>query len=77
MSGFDPRKLHVEINYQDNKEEFLFPRKYTLTHSDITGDLFLSIGPDYDYKKISNFYSKLLRDEVLAEWKNGIGYAAK
>lgn len=45
------------------------PRRYTLTHSDSTGDLFLSIGSDYNHKQISGWYTRLMRDEVLAEWK--------
>jgi hypothetical protein len=43
------------------------PRLYTLTHSDITGKLFLSIGNQYDTKQISGLYTRLMRDEVLAE----------
>jgi hypothetical protein len=40
-------------------------RKYTLTHSDITGELFLDIGTNYNYKAINWD----MRDEVLAEWQ--------
>ena len=70
MPAFNPKKLHVHFDDQINTENSIFPRKYTLTHSDTTGDLFLTIGQNYDYKKFSNLYSKLLRDEVLGEWKN-------
>lgn len=70
MSEFNPQKLHVLFNDKKNNQNSIFPRKYTLTHSDFTGDLFLSIGPDYDYSKFSNLYSKLMRDEVLGEWKS-------
>jgi hypothetical protein len=41
-----------------------------LTHSDITGQLFLSIGSEYDTKKTSRLYTRLMRDEVLAELVN-------
>jgi hypothetical protein len=44
------------------------PRRYTLTHSDTSGDLFLTIGQEYDWKQISGWYTRLMRDEVLAEW---------
>jgi len=44
------------------------PRRYTLTHSDLTGDLFLTIGSDFDLEKLSGWKAKLMRDEVLAEW---------
>jgi len=70
MSEFNPQKLHVHFDDKENTQNPIFPRKYTLTHSDITGDLFLSIGSNYDYKKFSNLYSKLMRDEVLGEWQN-------
>jgi hypothetical protein len=43
-------------------------RKYTLTHNDITGSLCLTIGADYNQQQISGFYTRLLRDEVIAEW---------
>lgn len=44
-------------------------RRYTLTHNDITGALKLTVGSEYNYKQISSFYTRLLRDEVIAEWK--------
>jgi hypothetical protein len=45
------------------------PRRYTLTHSDTTGDLFPTIGLDYDRRQISGWYTRFMRDEVLAEWR--------
>jgi hypothetical protein len=39
-------------------------RKYTLTHSDTEGNLFLTIGPYFDFEKINPD----TRDEVLAQW---------
>src|SRR3954468_9410222 len=44
--------------------EPLMPRRYTLTHSDLTGELSLNIGTNYAWGKINS-----LRDEVLGEWK--------
>ena len=49
------------------------PRRYTLTHSDWTGDLFLTIDDNYDKKQISKLYTKLMRDEILAELVNNEG----
>lgn len=46
------------------------PRKYTLTHSDETAELFLSIGNKYDLDKIN--YS--VRDEVLGSWEKDDEY---
>ena len=48
-------------------EDLILPRRYTLTHSDRTGDLFLSIGTQFHKEQISKLYTKLMRDEVLAE----------
>jgi hypothetical protein len=44
-------------------------RRYTLTHSDFSGDLFLSIGLEFDKQAISGLYTRLMRDEILAEWQ--------
>jgi hypothetical protein len=44
--------------------EPLIGRRYTLTHSDITADLFLTIGLQFAYDKVNS-----MRDEVLAEWR--------
>lgn len=43
-------------------------RKYTLTHNDITGALNLSIGSSYNHKQVQGFYTRILRDEIVAEW---------
>jgi hypothetical protein len=71
MSQLKPDKLHVTYAEGVSPQEPLFPRCYTLTHSDRTGDLFLTIGPDYDRKQISGLYTRLMRDEVLAQWQTG------
>ena len=71
MSRLNPDKLHVRFHGNASPEGPLFPRRYTLTHSDVTGDLFLGIGMDYDRRAISGWYTRLMRDEVLAEWLEG------
>ena len=38
-----------------------------MTHSDRTGELFLTISNMYDTKQTSRLYTRLMRDEVLAE----------
>jgi len=72
MSRLDTAKLHVNKNI-DDKTGLSLLRRYTLTHSDTTGDLFLSIDKDYDNIALSNWYTKFMRDEVLAEWKEKEG----
>ncbi|WP_010677389.1 staygreen family protein [Bacillus timonensis] len=64
MSKFIPEKLSVEFMGGVTATEPVIPRRYTLTHSDLTGDLFLTIGVHYAWDKINS-----MRDEVLGEWK--------
>jgi hypothetical protein len=73
MQRLNPKKLHVTYLAGTIPDELIVPRRYTLTHSDRTGDLFLSIGSQYDTNKISKLYTKLMRDEVLAELVNNEG----
>ncbi|WP_461207460.1 staygreen family protein [Clostridium sp. DL1XJH146] len=63
MKKLDSQKLDVTFLPGVNEWEPIVPRCYTLTHSDFTGKLFLSIGLYYDYVKIG-----YLRDEVLGKW---------
>ena len=57
----------INIKYKDGIDIYRGEnkRKYTLTHSDETGELFLTIGKDYDYESIN--YK--LRDEALGSWE--------
>jgi hypothetical protein len=71
MSRLRPEKLHVTLSEEITPEEFFLPRRYTLTHSDATGDLFLTVSESYEQEAISGFYTRLMRDEVLAEWLDG------
>lgn len=64
MSPFNPEKLFVTYSTGVTATEPVIPRRYTLTHSDSTGDLFLTIGTHYAWEKINP-----MRDEVLGEWK--------
>lgn len=70
MGRLQPEKLHVTFAPDTEPSGPVTPRCYTLTHSDITGDLFLTIGPRFNTKQISGFYTRLMRDEVLAEWED-------
>ncbi|MEH7747574.1 staygreen family protein [Neobacillus drentensis] len=64
MTTFNPEKLSVEYKGGVTTTEPVIPRHYTLTHSDVTGELFLAIGKQYAWDKINP-----MRDEVLGEWK--------
>jgi len=68
MSRLRPEKLHVTFGEGVTPSGPVLPRRYTLTHSDVTGDLSLTIGLEYDREQISGWYTRLMRDEVLAEW---------
>lgn len=68
MSRLRPEKLNVRFLSGATPEGPVMPRRYTLTHSDATGDLFLTIGLSFNRPQISGWYTRLLRDEVLAEW---------
>ena len=64
MSRLNPDKLSVKYLPGVTPIYPIIPRRYTLTHSDETGELFLTIGPEYDYSEITP-----MRDEVFAEWQ--------
>lgn len=68
MKRLNPQKLHVAYLTGVTPEDLVLPRRYTLTHSDRTGELFLTISNAYDIKQTSNLYTRLMRDEVLAEF---------
>ena len=76
MGRLNPGKLHIRFLDNVSKSSPLLPRRYTLTHSDLTGEMFLSIGLDYDRQATSGWYIRLMRDEVLAEWQEtGLGHS--
>lgn len=66
---FQPAKLTVSMLPGTSCSLPSTSRRYTLTHNDITGELWLSIGNQYNRDQISGFYTRLLRDEVTAEWR--------
>jgi len=68
MERLNPDKLHVTYSAGTTPENLILPRHYTLTHSDRTGQLLLSIGDKYETKQVSRLYTRLVRDEVLAEF---------
>lgn len=65
MSIFNPQKLSVKLIPPATFTQPVEGRKYTLTHSDNTAELFLDIGYVYNDQSIN----PNMRDEVLAEWK--------
>lgn len=62
---FNPDKLETTFVEPITLYSPIKGRKYTLTHSDETGMLFLTIADEYNYSAIN----KDLRDEILGVWK--------
>lgn len=63
MDKLNPKKLTTKFKYVTPINPII-PRRYTLTHSDLTAQLFLTIGRQFAFNEISN-----MRDEVLALWR--------
>eukprot|EP00887_Chlorella_sp_A99_P001981 scaffold18.g1981.t1 len=72
---FDPSKLSIRYLPGALPTTLVTPRCYTLTHSDLTGNLTLSIGPHFNRAQLAGWYTRILRDEVLAEWRHGAAAA--
>jgi magnesium dechelatase len=70
VNRLKPTKLHVRLADDIDPAGPVVPRFYTLTHSDRTGELYLTIGSAHDLKQISGWYTRLMRDEVLAAWSD-------
>lgn len=63
LSTFNPKKLSVEFRDSVTATSPIFPRRYTLTHSDFTGELYLTIGGNFAWDNVG-----ALRDEVIGEF---------
>jgi hypothetical protein len=68
VSPVELEKLQIKFMEGVGSRVPIDNRCYTLTHSDFSDDLFLSVGLKFDRKAISGLYTRLMRDEVLAEW---------
>ena len=60
---FDPRKRTTTFlpGTSETETQTPAPRRYTLTHNDITGQLSLSIGSNYNLVQVSGWYTRLIR----------------
>jgi len=63
LEKLNPKKLSVRFCSGVTPLNPIIPRRYTLTHSDRTAELFLTIGRTYAYDEIG-----AMRDEVRAKW---------
>ena len=64
MKKINPNKVSTEYLPGVTKTSPVNGRKYTMTHSDTTADLFVAIGLHYAENKIND-----TRDEVRLEWR--------
>lgn len=64
MKKLTPERLSVEFRPYVTPIAPICPRVYTLTHSDITAELFLTMGSWIAYDKVTR-----MRDEVVGEWR--------
>lgn len=64
MRKIDPNKIFTEYRQEVTPTAPSRGRKYTMTHSDTTGDLFVTIGLTYAEDKIGP-----MRDEVKLAWE--------
>ncbi|WP_153463922.1 staygreen family protein [Sediminibacillus terrae] len=64
MNQLNPEKVSVEFRGSVTPTAPFISRHYTLTHSDITADLFVTIGRSFAWDKVN----PLLRDEVIGKW---------
>jgi hypothetical protein len=67
MTQLNPNQLRVVFIGGASETGPLSPRVYTLTHSDLTGKLFLTIGKEINLPQLAGIYTRLMRDEVIAE----------
>ncbi|MEG1481326.1 staygreen family protein [Clostridium sp.] len=63
MEVINPQKVFTEYRDKVTKVSPIKGRKYTMTHSDETADLFVTVGLNYAEDKVSK-----IRDEVRLEW---------
>ena len=67
---FDPKRCSVF--FLDTHRSAPAPgreRRYTLTHNDVTRHLTMSVAPDFNGGQTAVWITRVLRDEVLAEWR--------
>ncbi len=74
MDHLNPDELYIDFIDGTNADGPNTPRIYTLTHSVMTGDLYLTISQRHNFSQISGFYTRLMRDEVLAKWDVSEGF---
>ena len=65
MKVLSPQKVFVQYRGNMNPYGSIRDRKYTITHSDLTADLFVFVGENYAEDKVT-----AMRDEVRIAWEH-------
>lgn len=63
MKELNPEKIFVQYRDIINPDYPIIDRKYTITHSDTTGDLFVFVSEDFAEDQVTE-----MRDEVKISW---------
>lgn len=66
MRELNPQKVFVQYRDRMIPYEPVIGRKYTITHSDTTAELFVFVAPNYAEDQITS-----MRDEVRVAWEQG------
>ena len=68
---FDPKRCSVFfLGTNPTRAEPHRERRYTLTHNDLTRHLTMSVASDFNGGQTDVWVTRVLRDEVLAEWRD-------
>jgi hypothetical protein len=65
--AIDPNKLFSTYSNVSHTK-FDYPRFYTITHSDETGDIFMDIGDQPNKKLLNDPQTLKFQDQVIGEW---------
>ena len=66
MRNLNPKKVFVQYRDKMTPYEPVMDRKYTITHSDTTAELFVFIADTYAEDQVTE-----MRDEVRISWEQG------
>jgi len=64
----DPLLLPITYESSSIITDFDLPRKYTSTHNDDTGEIYISIGHEYNTTLLSSVEARIRESQVIGEW---------
>lgn len=66
--AFNPLKSLLNYSSSNIMTKFCLPRKYTSTHSDETGEIFLAVDKKYYKPYLENEESQKVESQVIGKW---------